>query len=48
MAVDKKVFSEFYSKKKNDVYYIDDAILDSKAENIFRNDMSVQSVNRLS
>lgn len=39
MAVDKKVFSEFYSKKKNDVYYIDDAILDSKAENIFRNDM---------
>ena len=26
MAVDKKVFSEFYSKKKNDVYYINNEI----------------------
>lgn len=39
MAVDKKVFNEFYSKQKNDVYHIDDAILDSTAENTFRNDM---------
>ena len=35
----KKIFSEFYSKQKDDVLLIEEAILDSREKNIYRNDM---------
>lgn len=41
-----KIFSEFYSKQKNDIYQIEDAILDSVSENMFRNDMFCPECNQ--